>query len=284
MFKSIIGPCFLLGVYLGLISTTTAAPLQLKEIEVVPIQQTGTGKRYDLYIKVPEDYAKDTNKRYPVIYYTDALWHVELLSSAMSYMLENSILVGISWQTNNDPALVNEVGQHVSRYRDYNYVESSNPETQAKYQMGKAKQHLQFIRNDVFSYVEEHYRTQPDTRTYFGYSLGGEFGLYTLLTEPNVFRNYIVGSPSVRDSKELEEAASSEVKQLNANLFITHGSLEDKLGKGVKSVIRYLSSRNDPTLAVTHEVIEGTHQSAFPMTGIKGIEWLGNTLNAGDEE
>ncbi|MEX0362224.1 MAG: serine hydrolase, partial [Allomuricauda sp.] len=37
------------------------------QIQVVPIKDTNTEKNYELYIEVPEDYAENTSKTYPVI-------------------------------------------------------------------------------------------------------------------------------------------------------------------------------------------------------------------------
>ena len=70
--------------------------LELSHTQVIPIKDTKTGRNYELYLKLPENYSEDSGKKYPVIYYTDAMWHIEILSSSTEYMLEDVILVGIS--------------------------------------------------------------------------------------------------------------------------------------------------------------------------------------------
>ena len=74
------------------------APLELPQIQVVPIKDSKTERNYELYIELPEDYSENTDKTYPVLYYTDATWHLEILSACQEYILEDVILVGISWQ------------------------------------------------------------------------------------------------------------------------------------------------------------------------------------------
>ncbi|TDF39264.1 alpha/beta hydrolase [Alteromonadaceae bacterium M269] len=255
-----------------------AKALQLPDIQVVPIQDSATERRYDLYVKLPENYEADADKKYPVIYYTDATWHVELLSAATAFLIEDAILVGISWQTDMDEALVNEAGAHVSRYRDYSISESSNAEHQAKYQFGQANRHLAFIRNDVFKYVENNYRADSNNRTYFGYSLGGQFGAYALLAQPDTFKNYVLGSPSVRRLPQLKSIANKDTEHLSVNVFISYGSEEKELSEHVDAFVAYLKSRKYQHLSVTQEVPEGSHQTAFPMTGVRSMAWLANLL------
>ena len=256
--------------------------LELPRIQVIPIKDTETGRQYELYIKLPEAYSEDNDTAYPVIYYTDAMWHVEILSGSAEYIMEEAILVGISWQKDINDDLKKEVGEHVSRYRDYSIKKSSNPEHQAKYQFGEASNHLDFIRNDIIKYVENNYLTDANKRSYFGYSMGGLFGAYILLAQPDTFKNYILGSPSLKgDISFLSELESNEaIKRngLNANVFISYGSLEKELGEHAEEFVTLLKNRNDESLSLHHEVIEGSHQTAFPMTAVRSMYWLSNNL------
>ncbi|OSY89342.1 beta-lactamase [Tenacibaculum holothuriorum] len=263
-------------------------PLELPKIRVVPIKDSKTARNYKLYIKLPADYSKNKNKTYPVLYYTDAMWHLEMLSGVTEYMLEDIILVGISWQLDINEDLKKERGDHVSRFRDYSMSEHSNSEVQNKYQFGQADKHLDFIRNDVIKYVDNTYRTNPNSRTYFGYSLGGEFGAYILMTQPETFNNYIIGSPTIKkEMKHLSELntkfgsykASNKNSSLKANVFITYGSLEDKtVSEPINTFVKLLNGRLDDGLSVIKEVIDGTHQTAFPMTAVKSVDWLSTLM------
>jgi predicted alpha/beta superfamily hydrolase len=256
----------------------------LSKIQVVPIKDTQADRQYELYIKLPEGYGKnqekDKDKTYPVIYFTDALWHIELLSGAAEYLMGDAILVGISWQKDINKDLKKDVGEYVSRFRDYSVIKSNKPERQAKYQFGQASNHLDFIRNDVIKMIEKNYRTDPERRTYFGYSAGGLFGAYILMAQPDTFKNYILGSPALKGDMpflaKLGSNAALKVKNLNTNVFITYGSLEKEAGKHIEAFITLLKNKNDKSLSLKHPVIEGSHQSAFPLTGVRGITWLSN--------
>ena len=274
---------------IAIVSNTAFAQENAKErsklafarTKVVPIKDTKNGRQYELYIRLPEKYSEKTDKKHPVIYYTDAIWHVELLSGATEYILENAILVGISWQKDGDEKLKKEAGAHVSRYRDYSIMKSKKPEHQAKYQFGQAGKHLAFIRDDVIKYVERNYRTDPTNRTYFGYSLGGGFGGYILLTQPDTFKNYILGSPSKGSTPHLYKlgtSAAHKSKTLNANVFISYGKQEKTLGERADKLIAMLKARNDQSLSLKHIVVGGTHSTAFPMTTVHGIYWLSDLL------
>jgi len=256
-------------------------------IQVLPIKDTQANRQYELYVKLPEGYSKNKDKIYPVLYFTDAVWQIELLSGSTEFLMENAILVGISWQKDINEALKKEAGEHVSRYRDYSISPSSNPETQAKYQLGQASNHLSFIRNDVIKTIEKNYRADPDNRAYFGYSAGGAFGAYILMAQPDTFKNYILGSPSLwRDVPYLSElGATAELKRkgLNANVFISHGKLEEKLSERIAEFTNMLKAKNDESLSLKHVVIEGSHQTAFPMTGVRSVTWLSNLQSKGNK-
>jgi predicted alpha/beta superfamily hydrolase len=251
---------------------------EMPRTQVFPLKNSETGGQYELYIKLPEGYADNNNKKYSVIYLTDAVMHIELFSAVTAVLFKNTILVGISWQKDINEKLQREHGEHVSRRRDYTIKKSNNSIKQAKYQYGQAKNHLEFIRNDVINHVEKTYQTIPGNRTYFGYSLGGLFGAYILMTQPDTFKNYILGSPDFRNNipilSELASNTMSKHKALNANVFIAYGSSEKKLGINAEEFITLLKNKNDETLSLKNLVIEGDHETAFPMTGIRSITWL----------
>jgi len=219
----------------------------LSKIQIIPIKDTQADRQYELYIKLPEGYSKSKDNIYPVIYFTDAVWHIELLSGSTEFLMEDAILVGISWQKDLD-----DERAHVSRYRDYSVKKSSDSERQAKYQFGQASNHLDFIRNDVIKSIEQNYRTDPANRTYFGYSAGGLFGTYILMAQPDTFKNYILGSPSLKGNiaylSKLDSNAALKRKGLNANVFISYGTLEEELGEHIREFSTMLKTRDDKRL------------------------------------
>lgn len=249
---------------------------ELPRTQVIPIVDSKSNAQYELYIKLPEGYSNQNDKRYPVLYFTDAVWHIEMLSASTDFIIEDAILVGISWRKDIKEDLNQEYGEHVSRFSDYSFWKKSNP-NHPKLKFGRANNHLAFIRNDVFSYVEKNYRTDPKNRSYFGYSLSGLFGAYILVTQPDSFKNYILGSPSVNLLKKYKVEFTS--KGIDANVFISRGSLEkEKLHEPISEFVSLLKTRRNNNVLIESVVIEGSHQTAFPMTGVRSVTWLSNLL------
>ncbi|KZN31891.1 hypothetical protein N480_01765 [Pseudoalteromonas luteoviolacea S2607] len=252
----------------------TLEAYSMPRTEVVPITSSVNGGQYELLVKLPQGYNDNPKQHYPVIYYTDAVWQIDLLSAATTFLMEDVILVGISWQKDIDEKMLKASGQHVSRFRDYTVTPSKDAKRQAKYQFGKADEHLAFIRKDVFKLVEAHYRTLPQQRAYFGYSLGGQFGLYALLQQPDTFKNYILGSPSIGGSVDYLSGLLDKKEPINANVFISYGDNEARLSKHVDSFLKKLKSLQISHIALTHEVMKGDHSQAVPMTAARGVAWL----------
>ncbi|WP_323847164.1 alpha/beta hydrolase [Microbulbifer magnicolonia] len=267
---------------LGTVEASDRRSYEMPRTNVVPIKNSMTGGQYDLYIKLPEKHFEKNDEKFPVIYFPDAAWNIEILSATTEYLLENAILVGISWQTDIDEDLLKESGAHVSRYRDYTMQESSNKEVQQKYQLGKASTHLNFIRNDIIKYIESSYRADPNNRTFFGYSLGSELGAYILLMKPDTFKNYILGSPSLVGDipylSDLKANPEAGIESFNSNVFISYGSLEGELGEEAEKFITILKSRNDKSLSLKNVVVEGDHQAALPMTVVQSVTWLSSQV------
>ncbi len=251
-------------------------PYEMPRTEVLPILESGTERQYELYIKLPEDYAENTEAKYPVIYTTDAALHMDMLSGATEFLMPETILVGISYQLNHEDERAN-----ISRFRDFTTVASPNPEIQTRFQPGQASNHLSFIRDEVIPYIEENYRADPNERTYFGYSLGGAFGAYILLSESDSFKNYILGSPafnprSAQYIDELEVQTAPEQQNVGANVFVSLGEAEEDARERVEGLMSVLRRRSGSGVALTGlEIIEDSdHSAAFPETAIRSVRWL----------
>ncbi|MGB0495429.1 MAG: alpha/beta hydrolase, partial [Kangiellaceae bacterium] len=140
---------------------------------------------------------------------------------------------------------------------------------------------LTFIRNDVIKFIESNYRADPNNRTYFGFSLGGLFGAYALMSHPDTFKNYILGSPSLwRDIPLLFslENAALKTKSLEINLFISYGELEQKLAVHVEDFIDQIKAKKYQAISSIKQVVidSSGHSDSFPMVGVRSVKWLKN--------
>ena len=107
------------------------------------------------------------------------------------------------------------------------------------------------------------------------------------MAQPDTFKNYILGSPSMRgDIEHLSNLASTNKALdagLNANVFISYGAEEDELGKHVEEFITLLKSRNDDSLLLKQAVLPGDHGRAFPLTGVHSVTWLSDFYREKEE-
>jgi len=184
--------------------------------------------------------------------------------------MQEAIIVGISYSKSSRGSS--------SRIRDYTHIEDNN----WKHQTGKANEHAKFIEKSVFSYIEKNYRV-TDSRTYVGNSLGGLLGAYILFTKPNMFNNYILGSPSVwfKNDDILKIKTAPNLNQhkvfiaVGANETIELDSPENDMVKGAKELELKISSGLFPNTKVKLLTIQGAnHETAFPTTAIQGLYWL----------
>jgi len=244
---------------------------------VVPVTDSKSDRQYELYIRLPEGYGvgEEADMLHPVIYTTDAKWHMEMVAGSAEYLMPDAIVVGISWQTDLGADRPDR-----SRYRDFIFPCEASTEERPR----EADTHLAFIRNDVIPYVEAQYRADPKGRAYFGYSLGAGFGAYVLLAQPDTFQSYILGSPVTMTGSEshlyaLEAERVAAGQNLQANVFLSYGELERETIVDLTSTLATkLAGRTQGTMPLKGPiVIEGAnHGTAFPLTVVRGVTWLSN--------
>ncbi|MBU2970942.1 alpha/beta hydrolase [Pseudoalteromonas sp. C2R02] len=254
--------------------------------QVIPIKDTISNKQYELLIKLPNNYEKNKDKNYPVVYFTDAVEHIELLSSASYMIWKDVILVGISWQKDISEDLRQQYGVHVSRYMDYTFKKTVSKK-HPKIKFGLADKHLAFIRKDVFKFVESNYRTEPNNRTYFGFSAGGVFGVYALMTQPDSFKNYILGSPLDEKVPTLfaQEHAALKNTRSAINVLTSYGELEEEVAPFVEDFVSQLNNKKYKGIASINNIIAESygHSDSSPLVAAYGMRWL-KSLQAKSKE
>ena len=172
-----------------LVKAQDTSAFEIPRSNIIEIKDPDSERIYPLFIKLPRSYDNRKDKSYPVIYLTDAWYSFQIVSGATRFpmntgKMQEAIIVGISYSKGSrGPS---------SRIRDYTHIEDGS----WKYQTGKAKEHINFIEKSVFSFIEKNYRVN-ESRTFVGNSLGGLLGTYILFSKPDMFNNYVLGSPSV---------------------------------------------------------------------------------------
>ena len=223
-----------------------------------------------LYICLPRTYY-ESNARFPVLYLTDADDFTMMTAEISRLMSVNNeipemIVVGLAYG-----AHITKQGNH--RNRDYAPIPDSHfPES------GSASIFVSCIEEEVFLEIDSKYRTNPSEKVFYGSSLGALFGTYVLFTRPEMFKRYILASPSLWwAEKEIfkdEEKYCRKSKSLPKYLYFSMGSEEDKnlMINPFLDLKAIIDERKYEGLHYKFQILEGeTHLSAGPSGLIKGL-------------
>lgn len=271
-----------LAVAIGAARAEAPAAYEVAGAVVHEISSSATGRSYKLIVKTPPSYAAPENakRNYPAIYLNDSELFFLVAAGAplLSYYnraIEEAIIVGVSYAIGEDPI--------ASRQRDLTPVADES----FKNETGGAPDYFEFLKNEAIPLIERSYRTDTTRRTLAGHSLGGTFGAYALLREPELFANYVLISPALwygdHAIAAAEDQYSSGRRALKARVYMAVGDLEGPKGglKGVDLVndqiafAARLRSRNYDGLILRDEVLSGvSHATSFPASFLRAMEWL----------
>jgi predicted alpha/beta superfamily hydrolase len=169
-------------------------------ISTVSAQSTGLSVIHDsiyskilkevrtLEIVLPSTYHPDQAAKTGVMYVTDGEWNTNIASDIQEFLeiqfIPRHIIVGID----DAPR-----GKGNLRFRDLtpSHPAGDNPLSGS----GGGEAFLTFITKELMPYINNKY-ANDNKNILFGASLGGLFGMYALLKEPNAFSAYILADPS----------------------------------------------------------------------------------------
>jgi predicted alpha/beta superfamily hydrolase len=239
--------------------------------EIRNLKSTATGRNYDLYIRLPNNYAKDKSGKYPVLYLLDAQWDFKMLDSIYGGLeydkyVPEMIIVGITYSGDN-------ADYDGLRAMDYTPVNEKSFKGS-----GDAPKFLSFIKEQLIPFIESNYRTDPSQRILMGSSFGGTFTLFALFTEPTLFSGYVSSSPVVVYGNQFAFDQDAEYaknhSELPAKLFLAVGELED-LKQPVKMFMDVLRERKYTGFKLETRIIEGAgHSSNKPEAYNRGLKFV----------
>lgn len=182
-------------------------PMTLSYGEILDWYSPTVGDSFRTYVFLPPGY--DTSlAAYPVLYLTDGDWLFTTAVSALGnlkqdYQVHEPIIVAIGYGNREN-----------KRHRDL------DPD-----QGGAA--FLRALKKEVMPWVEEHLRVNKD-RLLYGYSMGGKFATFALLSEPTLFSSVMIGAPADGGTHMLPTAKKYEVhlRKLRSKVFMGAGSYE----------------------------------------------------------
>lgn len=217
-------------------AASSAAPVQRGEgqayellgTQVFDVPDPASGITYQTFVSLPPSYAAQPERRYPVVYVTDADYAFPVLRAIGRRMngagprLEEFILVGLSYGKGEDPM--------ASRRRDYTPSAKGASDAPVGALHGQSLRYRDYLRDAVLPFVESRFRAMPERRVYVGHSYGGLLGAEILMTQPEMFSDYVLGSPSFwLDRKHLLREAPGllgKLQAIDADVYMYVGAFE----------------------------------------------------------
>lgn len=264
----------------------------LPRSEVFELADPVSGRLYDIALQWPKE--ASALKSAPQIYVLDAPYAFPIVAGAMRFpvnsgVMTDALVVGIGYAQGDR-------GQ-ASRVRDYTPTRDDN----WKLTTGGAAAHADFIEKVLFPEIARRCQAskfntsttigadavngvsgQPPRRIFIGNSLGGLFGGWLLQARPQLFDDYILGSPSVWfDNETLLKTEVMNHANKPGRVFISVGAAElpptqrHDMVAGARKLRARLDALPSQQLKIKYlEIPEADHSMAFPTSAIHGLSWL----------
>jgi len=244
------------------------------EVRVLP--RNANGRQYELIVGLPESYAKNPDRRYPVVYATDGYWDFQKLTEVQGCLVYDKyspefIVVGMAYAGDN------------LNYGDLRRWELSPvpfPPGDKSDASGHAADYLKIIEHDFIPFIDREYRTDPKHRVLCGASLGGLFTLYAMYTNPSLFEGYVAATPAVvlGDNWLLgyEEQFAKANPSLPVRLFVAVGGNEaPSYMIGSFKINQRIVSRKYPGLQYQFRVIEEERHAGMQIEAYtRGLQFV----------
>jgi predicted alpha/beta superfamily hydrolase len=224
------------------------------------IKSICVGEEYQIGIWLPFSYSS-SNQTYPVLYVTDGDYAFGLAAGLIPTLIGTQdipeiLVVGIGYN-------------HLSNYDEFAKLRARDmlpPGFVHAPADSHTPQFMAFLEQELFPLIETEYRGSPDERALYGFSVGGFFTLYALLTRSDLFRRYIAASctwpPADAYLLTCEQQYANRPLRPSANVYFSVGGLEEDQLPGFKTLTETLRKRNYPDLRLDAQIIEGEKHSA----------------------
>ena len=199
---------------------------QLYNPDIVATTLTLNGYPHRVRVSVPAGYDTDTDRSYPVLYYTGVQQRYE---AAGSDDAGDDFFAANSWDASTTATSLQEAGaEGCILVEVYGFVADCIPYPVADFVgSGQAPTFVSDIINVVMPYVQSNYRTLTgaDNTTIMGADLGGLLSLYAAFTHPDVFGRCVSMSPLLwlNDAEMLDLVGSVTTMP---RVLLSYGTLE----------------------------------------------------------
>jgi len=264
-------------------------PYELLGTEVHDVADPVSGRRYQIFVALPPSYAGSPERHYPALYVTDADYGFPVLRqigrrlNGNGERVEEFVLVGLSYAVGEDSI--------DSRRRDYTPTVRGAHDAPPGALHGQAEAYADYLRDHVIPAVAARYRVDDQRRIFVGHSYGGLLSMQILLTEPESFSGYLIGSPSLWYDEHVmfafEQRYAAAHRDLAASVYMYVGEYEDmkpgdprfakrhNMVSDARRMARQLVARQYPSLRLKLDVLnDEDHLSVAPRGFSKGLMHL----------
>jgi uncharacterized protein len=177
------------------------------------LESKRVGRGFHIYVRLPEGYGRDKDKRYPTVYILDGDVLFPILAPTQLLLnydagIPEAIVVGIAYGSFDPP----------TNKRDFDF---SGPGADARADQGGAPAFEAFLREELIPTIERRYRADQDRRILFGQSRGGYLVLWSAFTDPDLFWGRIASNPSFSPDQERFVAQPERGVRTDLGLVVT---------------------------------------------------------------
>jgi uncharacterized protein len=263
-------------------------PYVMPRTRVIVHRSTLNGVSYKLLLQLPASVGT-AGKRFPLIVTLDADYSFPIAAAHLEHLSERSaqipevVLLSIGYAGDYP----NRDRYRLNRTRDYTPVHVAQggygPQFQAH--SGRATAFASIIRNEILPLVERDYPIDNGNRTLVGHSYGGLFAAWLLQQQPDLFRRYLMVSPSLwyadRYLIRTERDPSYIIPDKDVLAYLAVGSLEEQpeqdrlMVTDLRTFSELIQARGGSRLKVRSRIFEDeTHASIFPAAFSSGVRAL----------
>jgi len=163
-------------------------PFTLGVIEQIKSEVLGESRVLNIYL--PEGYQQNDTAKYPVVYLLDGSADEDFIHIAGLYQFNS-----FSWVARVPKSIVVGIAT-VDRRRDFTYPTSIEKDRIRYPTTGHSASFISFIEKELQPFVQKNYNVSS-SKTIIGQSLGGLLATEILFSNPELFTQYIIVSPSL---------------------------------------------------------------------------------------
>lgn len=219
------------------------------------LDSKSVGRRFHIFVKLPDSYGKEPARRYTVSYILDGDSLFPMLAPEHLFLnydegLPEAIIVGIAYG-----GFTPDINKRDIDFRPM--LEDGS--------VGGAPKFLAMLESELLPRIDAAYRTDPERRTLFGQSRGGAFVLYAADQRPGLFHAFIASNPGREWNGHLHGFDRAPTSERSGGMLIVASGTRDRayLREGAIEWGKRVTMRTDlPWHAELVDIPGGTHAAS----------------------